>query len=47
VGTGLGLAIVHELVEAMGGTVQAVAGAGGGTRVVVSLPAWPADPPVS
>jgi two-component system sensor histidine kinase BaeS len=47
VGTGLGLAIVHELVEAMGGTVQAVAGAGGGTRVVVSLPAWPADPPAS
>ncbi|MGI9079289.1 MAG: sensor histidine kinase [Acidimicrobiales bacterium] len=40
VGTGLGLAIVHELVEAMGGTVQAAAGAGGGTRVVVSLPAW-------
>ncbi|HEX3392997.1 MAG TPA: HAMP domain-containing sensor histidine kinase [Acidimicrobiales bacterium] len=41
VGTGLGLAIVHELVEAMGGTVQAAAGSGGGTRVVVSLPAWP------
>ena len=33
VGTGLGLAIVHELVEAMGGTVRAEAGAGGGTGV--------------
>jgi len=40
VGTGLGLAIVHELVEAMGGTVQAQPGRGGGTRVVVSLRPW-------
>ncbi|MGI9023934.1 MAG: ATP-binding protein [Acidimicrobiales bacterium] len=37
VGTGLGLAIVHELVDAMGGTVQAEQGRGGGTRMVVSL----------
>jgi len=36
-GTGLGLAIVHELVEAMGGTVRAEAGAG--ARLVVTLPA--------
>jgi two-component system sensor histidine kinase BaeS len=48
VGTGLGLAIVHELVDAMGGSVRAEAGvatpfghgAGGGTRVVVSLKPW-------
>ncbi|MGI8776343.1 MAG: sensor histidine kinase [Acidimicrobiales bacterium] len=40
VGTGLGLAIVHELVEAMGGTVRAQSGHGGGTRVVVSLRPW-------
>lgn len=39
VGTGLGLAIVHELVQAMGGTVRADAGAdGAGTRMVVALP---------
>jgi len=40
VGTGLGLAIVHELVDAMGGSVRAEAGRGGGTRVVVSLRQW-------
>jgi two-component system sensor histidine kinase BaeS len=37
VGSGLGLAIVAELVAAMGGTVEAVAGADGGTRFAVSL----------
>ena len=37
VGSGLGLAIVHELVDAMGGTVRAEAGASGGARLVVSL----------
>ena len=40
VGTGLGLAIVRELVAAMGGTVAAGPGTGGGgTAVVVRLPA--------
>ena len=42
VGSGLGLAIVAELVAAMGGTVRAEDGAGGGTRVVVSLRPWQA-----
>ena len=37
VGSGLGLAIVHELVEAMGGSVDAEPGAGGGARMVVRL----------
>ncbi|MFN2607811.1 MAG: ATP-binding protein [Acidimicrobiales bacterium] len=40
VGTGLGLAIVAELVEAMGGSVRAEPGPGGGTRVVVTLRPW-------
>jgi len=40
VGTGLGLAIVHELVVAMGGTVRAQPGHGGGTRMLVSLRCW-------
>jgi signal transduction histidine kinase len=53
-GTGLGLAIVSELVQAMGGTVDAVSPAtpaGAGTRVVVRLRRWtgggppPAPPP--
>jgi two-component system, OmpR family, sensor kinase len=39
VGTGLGLAIVRELAAAMGGTAQAEAVPGGGTRFVVSMPA--------
>ena len=43
VGSGLGLAIVRELVEAMDGTVRAVADPAGGTRMVVTL--RPADPP--
>ena len=37
VGSGLGLAIVAELVSAMGGRVDALAGAKGGTRFSVSL----------
>lgn len=40
VGTGLGLAIVHELVDAMGGSVEARTGADGGTRMEVRLPVW-------
>ncbi len=48
-GSGLGLAIVRELVEAMGGTVDAQRAPGGGARLVVSLatippPLPPADP---
>jgi signal transduction histidine kinase len=39
VGTGLGLAIVHELVQAMRGEVRAEPAPGGGTRMVVTLPA--------
>ena len=45
VGSGLGLAIVAELAAAMGGTVRAEPFAGGGTRVVVSLRAWPPPGP--
>ena len=40
VGSGLGLAIVAELVGAMGGTVQALPGPQGGTRVLVVLRPW-------
>jgi signal transduction histidine kinase len=41
-GSGLGLAIVHELVDAMGGTVDAEPGRSGGARMVVRLdPARP------
>jgi two-component system sensor histidine kinase BaeS len=36
-GSGLGLAIVRELLEAMGGRVEAQPRAGGGTRLVVRL----------
>ena len=39
VGSGLGLAIVAELVTAMGGTVRAIDGPDGGTRMLVTLPA--------
>ena len=38
IGSGLGLAIVRELVTAMGGTVQASAGDGGGACLAVRLP---------
>jgi len=37
IGSGLGLAIVRELVDAMGGSVQAEAAPGGGARMVVTL----------
>lgn len=37
-GSGLGLAIAHELVEAMGGTVEATAPAEGGTAIRLGLP---------
>jgi len=40
VGSGLGLAIVAELVDAMGGSVQAEPGPAGGTRMVVGLRSW-------
>ncbi len=38
-GSGLGLAIVREIVRAHGGDVRVDAGASGGARFVVSLPA--------
>jgi signal transduction histidine kinase len=38
-GSGLGLAIVRELAERWGGAVSVEAREGGGTRVVVRLPA--------
>jgi two-component system, OmpR family, sensor histidine kinase KdpD len=40
-GTGLGLSVVKSLVEAHGGTVQADAAPGAGTRMTVMLPALP------
>ncbi len=40
VGTGLGLAIVRELAAAMGGSARVEVAPGGGTRFVVSLPAY-------
>lgn len=43
-GSGLGLAIVRELVEGMGGTVQATAAPAGGARLVVSLRRGGTDP---
>ncbi len=45
-GSGLGLAIVRELVEAMGGRVDAAGNESGGTRMVLTLPtSEPALPP--
>ncbi len=41
-GSGLGLAIVHELVEAMGGTVEVVSAPGRGTTISALLPLPPA-----
>lgn len=39
VGSGLGLAIAHQIVTSCGGTIQAQARPGGGTVMVVELPA--------
>ena len=45
-GSGLGLAIVRQVVESIGGTVEAMAAAGGGAVIRVRLPAVePADHP--
>lgn len=44
-GSGLGLAIVRELAEGMGGQVRALPRDGGGTRMVVTLPAAPTEGP--
>ena len=45
-GSGLGLAIVRQLVEAMGGSVEAgAAGSGGGARLTVTLPLLRGDQP--
>ena len=38
-GTGLGLAITRDIVAAHGGTIRALANAGGGTVMRVELPA--------
>ena len=38
-GSGIGLTVAHEIVEALGGTIQLAADAGGGTRATVRLPA--------
>jgi signal transduction histidine kinase len=38
-GTGLGLAVCYGLVAAHGGTIRAEARPGGGSRLVVDLPA--------
>ncbi|MEK6797743.1 MAG: ATP-binding protein [Planctomycetota bacterium] len=43
-GTGLGLAIVHGIAEAHGGEVRAESRIGGGTSMVLRLPAVAADP---
>lgn len=37
-GTGLGLAIVHQIVEVLGGSIQAAAGQAGGAVFTVTLP---------
>jgi two-component system sensor histidine kinase BaeS len=37
-GSGLGLAISHELVAAMGGSIEAAANDHGGARMIVHLP---------
>lgn len=44
-GAGLGLAVVRAIVRAHGGDVRASAGAGGGARFVVELPAAAVPPP--
>lgn len=40
-GTGLGLAIVHRIVTDHGGSIRAESTPGGGTRMVIELPAQP------
>jgi two-component system sensor histidine kinase BaeS len=37
-GTGLGLAIAKRLVEAHGGTIEAITPSGGGTHMCVRIP---------
>jgi signal transduction histidine kinase len=44
-GTGIGLYVVRGLVEAMGGTVKASPGEGGGARFTVTLPVFGEDAP--
>ena len=39
-GSGLGLAIAKSLIEAQGGTIQAISQLGQGTRLIFSLPAY-------
>jgi two-component system sensor histidine kinase BaeS len=47
-GTGLGLAIVRAIVEAHGGTVEAVSSPGAGTTMRLRLPGYvPGEEPVS
>ena len=43
-GTGLGLAISRQLAELMGGSIDLSARAGGGLSVMLTLPAWSAEP---
>jgi len=38
-GTGLGLSVVYEIVHHHGGTIEALAGAAGGTVMRIRLPA--------
>jgi signal transduction histidine kinase len=38
-GSGIGLTVAHEIVEALGGTIELAPNAGGGTRATVRLPA--------
>jgi signal transduction histidine kinase len=42
-GSGIGLTVAHDIVEALGGSIQLEADAGGGTRATVRLPAAPEE----